>query len=157
MSFQSLSNDTLLAPIYALLLMDDCKLLLPQQDIAILELISDVQIDDQVGQNAVGQISFQNQMWPVVCFTKQLKITRKVPDTRQVCAVISNNGRYIGVLCDSVHNIEREKLLIQSIPECMHQVDMLASMLALQEDEILYMTSVSQLNDHLESLQQWVS
>lgn len=149
------------APIYAVLLMDNCKLLLPQQDITILELISDVRLGVQANEKqqstAVGQISFQGEQWPVICFTKQLEITQEVPDTRQVCAVLNNNGSYLGLLCDSVHNIEREHLTVQSIPPCMRQVDMLTSALAIQGDEILYITSVSHLNEFLNNFQQWAS
>ena len=158
---ESVLDAALVAPVYAVLLMDDCKLLIPQQDITILELISDVQIgapsDEKYQSAAVGGIAFQGEPWPVVCFTKQLEITLEVPSTRQVCAILNNNGNYLGVLCDSVHNIEREHLSVQRIPVCMRQVDMLTSALAIRGDEIFYITSISHLSEFLNNFQQWAS
>ena len=158
---QPVLDAAFVSSIYAVLLMDDRKLLLPQQDIAILELISDVQLgvqaDEKYQATAVGHISFQGEQCPVVCFTKQLEITQEVPDSRQVCVVLNNGGSYLGLLCNSVHNIEREQLIIQAIPPCMRQVDMLTSALAIQGDEIFYITSVSHLSEFLNNFQQWAS
>ena len=158
---QPVLDTAFVAPIYAVLLMDDCKLLLPQQDITILELISDVQLgtqaDGQYQSMAVGHIFFQGEQCPVVCFTKQLEITREVPDARQVCAILNNGGSYLGLLCNSIDNIEREHLIIQAIPPCMRQMDMLTSALAIQDDEIFYITSVSHLSEFLNDFQQRAS
>ena len=81
MAQQPVLDTAFVAPIYAVFLIGDCKLLLPQQDIAILELISDVQLgvqaDEKYQSATVGSISFEGALHPVVCLTEQLEITQK--------------------------------------------------------------------------------
>jgi hypothetical protein len=151
-------NPSILVPVYAVLLIDGCRLLIPQKEIAILELISDMQREVSINkkQNSVGYLPFQGESWPVFCLTGQLTISEEIPKTRQVCALLNdNNNNYLALLCDSIQNIERQHLLVQTIPACMRQVDMLISALAIYKEELLYITTISQLSEFLENYRPW--
>jgi hypothetical protein len=149
-------DPAVVAPVYALLLIDNCKLLIPQQDITTLELISDMQTDVEQGKPVVGYLSFNAELWPVFCLDNQLSITRQIPEARQVCALLEINGSYLGLLCDSIQNIERAHMFVEPIPACMRQADMLVSALAIHKEELLYVTSVFYIHEFVNNYRQWI-
>jgi hypothetical protein len=124
------------ARLYAVLQMDGIKLLLPQNEVVILESSTDVQ---------QGWIAFRGGEWPVYCLDAGFVPSLEPPPTRRICALLAHDEGFQGLLCDTLEQLPGERLTLHPLPRCMQQPDTLVTGLALQGEQVLYLTSSAQL------------
>ena len=114
-------------PSFALLSLDSYPLLLPQRDIALLELSSDLDHLTIPEQYNVASLSFQGQSWPTYCLAGDFSLRKSIPSSRYICAVLNDNEDYLGLLCDTIDSLAAAEFQLHPIPLCMQQNNMLAA------------------------------
>lgn len=135
---------------FAALRLGDCKLLLPQREVAVLELISDLQ--PSVTPGVAGELSFRDEQWPVYSLSDQLQLAPKTARSRRICVLLHDAGGsgYLGLACDEVGYLEREHLQLRAVPVSMRSDSMLVVAIALQPDAgPAWVTTVADLEQWL--------
>jgi hypothetical protein len=103
---------------FALLRFEQTRILVPRQDIRILELAIDMDRNDApVG--AVGWIAFGVQRCPVYCLSGDMSWLTEVPADRPICAVMAAEGHNFGLLCSEATLLHARDLAIHELPSAM--------------------------------------
>ena len=134
---------------FALLSFDSYPLLLPQRDIALLELSADLDHLAVPEQYNVASLNFQGQSWPTYCLTSDFSLRKSIPSSRYICAVLNDNENYLGLLCDTIDTLAAAEFHLHPIPFCMQQNNMLASALAVRDEEMLVLTTAARLHQFI--------
>lgn len=126
------------------------RLLLPQADVEILELLSQLRPAPVPGP--VGEIDYQRQPWPVYSLDKELALQTRADRSRYMCALLkSANGGFYALACDQVAHVAREGLELQRVPECMRTESMPVAALAAGEDRPLWLSTARRIERWLDA------
>ena len=135
---------------FAALQIGSRKLLVPQSDLAILELASDVQPSAVPG--TVGEINYLGQFCPVFSLTESMALNHQIDRASYLCALLHRGeGEYIGLTCEDVNSVDAEGIQLQSIPVAMESAGQLIGALALDGEEALWITSADRLKSWFEN------
>ncbi len=132
------------APLYAVLRIDDLRLLVSQSEIQTLEPATDLQ-RGRVEGGGVALISHGGIQSTVYCPTKDLCHMDEIPPTRRVCAVFKNGGDQFGILCDEVQVRDQGLPSRLPLPICMQKPDSPIQELALLEGVVASVATAASL------------
>ena len=128
--------------VYALLSMDDRKLLLAQRDIRTLEPVTDVIGRETDLDGALGYLRFEDRLWPVYALAGDLSVLGEIPASRRICALVNRPGGYFAIVCDQFDLVSGRGLRFQPTPACMVTPTSAIDALARHDNEIVLSCSV---------------
>ncbi|HYN54775.1 MAG TPA: hypothetical protein VES38_08730 [Methylotenera sp.] len=133
---------------YALIKLGSLNLMLLQDGIRTLESIADLESKEPPA-NGIGWISFQGSAWPVYCLTEDLGIHDTLPESYRICALLSIENGFVGLVCNEVILMAKNEVRPQSIPVCMVSANSPITALVHYEDSMACLTSPQLLADFL--------
>ena len=153
MSAQSLQPTSLDQPeaiqLYALMVLDNCKLLLAQRDIRTLEPVADIE-NPEKPPYTVGQISFEGQSWPVYSLTGEMTRSRHLEPSHRVCVLLATKKSYFGLVCDRLEVVHARELTLCPMPSCMIEPNAAINALAIHQGEIALVSTSNYLANFLQ-------
>lgn len=133
---------------FALLYLGGTRLLVPQQDIRLLDLVDDV---DRVKPLpcAVGWITYRQQRAPVFCLSARLEWQPDADKNHTICVLLEDRGNYFGLLCSEVAILQAEKIVFHDVPPAMRSLRSPFNRLAICGDMPACVSSSALLKDYL--------
>lgn len=135
---------------YALLRLDDLRLLVPQHEIRLLEPSVDVTLSDPPA-GGVGWIAFRQQRVPVFCLSAAHQWQAEAEQGRAICALLDADGRFFGLLCTEVSLIGAREAAFHEIPRAMTAPHAPFHRLALHGEDLACVSSAAQVFAYLPS------
>jgi len=133
---------------YAMLLMDDLKLLIPQEQIEAMESTKDIEHSEASGQDqVVGYIRFENRSWPVFSFSNNLTPLSSASLDRQFCILLHADNGSFGVLSEQALLLNPGAIQPQPLPECMVMKESPITALAIFAGEVICISSAERLSE----------
>lgn len=129
---------------FALLQVDQTRLVVPRDDIRILELAIDVDRNEPPS-HGVGWIVFGAQRCPVYCPSQAIEWMDAVAEDRQVCAVVAAEQQVFGLLCSEAGLIRNDEIAFQALPPAMATPDSPIRRLAIYQDAPACVSSAADL------------
>jgi hypothetical protein len=129
---------------FALLRLQETKLIVPRDDIRVLELAVDMQ-NDAPPPGGVGWVAVGLQRIPVYCLSPDLEWTAAIPRDRPICAVLGTGSDAFGLLCSEASLLNREAVSLHAVPMAMAAPDAPFGGLAIHDDTIACVTSAAAL------------
>ena len=127
---------------YAVLTMDNLRLLVPQHQVHALEPGFDALRSEG---DETRWIAVAGARSPVYCLSEDLKPIHEVPASRHICVLLNIGAGLFGVLCDQVVMLEQAGLEILPLPECMRTLNTPLQGLVLQGEQVLCVSSAQDL------------
>jgi hypothetical protein len=103
---------------FALLRLDRTNLIVPRNDVRIIELAIDLE-RDQPPPHGIGWILFDRQRCPVYCPSMELEWMDEVTDPRPICAVLTAEGVTFGLLCSEAKLLRSDDISFHDLPPAM--------------------------------------
>ncbi len=120
---------------YVLLTIEHRKLLLPQNEVRTLESVLDIRAQ-YPPVNGVGWLPFEHHHWPVYGMDAALNPLSTVPSNQRICAVLTLEGGYFGLLGTDVATVQGSAVELQPLPRAMAMPNTPLRSLALLGDHI---------------------
>ena len=134
---------------FALLTMADTSLRVPQNQIISLEPVLDIS-HAPPGRGNVGTIRFQSRSVPVYRLNNLRRTQQELTADHRFTVIFEYDGIYFGLLCKQMQSVSRDRLILNPIPVCMQQADMVFTALAIFDNSVIKVTSKTTLAMHLE-------
>ena len=135
--------------LYALLSLHHHALLLPQGDIRTLESVLDMNLGGQLA-NSVGWLPFEGDRWPVYGLDEGLNPCSGLPETQRLCALLSVESGYFGLLCQNIATLPGSAVRIRPLPTAMIKSGSPLRGLALYGDRVGLVSSAEALATFLD-------
>ncbi|MDP2826548.1 MAG: hypothetical protein Q8O52_28165 [Sulfuritalea sp.] len=135
--------------------MDQTKLIVPRDDIRILELTIDIDRNDPPARG-VGWIAFGQRRCPVYCPSMALEWMEKVSDDRPVCAVVATGEHVFGLLCTEATLVRNDEIAFHDLPAVMAASGSPIHRLAIHEGTPACVSSAAEMLADLLSGQAYV-
>lgn len=132
----------------AMLLFGQTHLLVPQRDIRVLDLVSDMDLSD-VPEGGIGWTEFRQQRIPVYCLSEQLEWRTELEPDRTICALLEAEREFFGLLCTEVSIIQAAQIDFFDIPAAMRMSNAPYDLLAMSGDTLACVSSASLLCTYL--------
>lgn len=135
---------------FAVLKFDGVRLLLPQPDVASVEIIQNID-EPQVSSGAIGTIVSGHIEWPVFALNAKLKILNRCPAAYKYCAAINFKGEAaFSLACEevSVMSVDIDDGLI-SVPRCMRTINCPVESIVLEGHQIMLVSETGALQKFL--------
>jgi len=132
---------------FAVLQIDNLQLAFPQYQIASVNLVSDIDTRTSAAEN-IGWIMKDNQAWSIYVMSNTLAILSSLPKQGRFCVCFHPvaGQHYIGLVVDAVMSLELHDLLVvQSLPDCMHNPQSPVTQIFKNEDKLVFMSDVEYL------------
>lgn len=129
---------------FALLRVDQTRLVVPRDDIRILELTIDVDRNEPPARG-VGWIAFGTRRCPVYCPSQEIGWMAAVAGDRQVCAVVAAEQRVFGLLCSEAGLIRNDEIVFQEISPAMAAPGSPIRRLAIYQNALACVSSAADL------------
>lgn len=129
---------------FALLRFEQTRILVPRQDIRILELAVDMDRNDAAA-GAVGWIAFGLQRCPVYCLSADMTWLTEIPADRPVCAVMADGGHNFGLLCSEAALLHVRDLVLHELPPGMRAPGLPFGQLALHSGALACVSSATRI------------
>lgn len=129
---------------YALLRLDDLRLLVPQHDIRLLEPSVDM-AKTAPPAGGIGWMTFRHQLVPVFCLSAELRWQADAEKSYAICALLEAEGRYFGLLCTEVGLLGADEVAFFEIPRAMAVPHAPFHQLALHGEHLACVTSASRI------------
>lgn len=99
----------------------DLRLALPQRDIRLVGLVSDLKLSAAGESHEVGWLLQKSgNSWPVYCFDEALDLKRPAPEGRHICLFFEAGGEILGILSDRVWSLAADTdIAVEPLPACM--------------------------------------
>jgi len=102
---------------------DGLYLLVPQDDVESVEIVSDVRSDYAIENGTIGWFNrhgYEPEI-PIFCLSGDLLLLSDVPESREYFVLLKTTENSVGILCDEVEslNVKAQNLRIQSMPAVM--------------------------------------
>ena len=136
---------------FALLRLEQTRLLIPQREIRVLDLVMDV-IRDNPPPSGIGWIGFRQQQCPVYAPSARLEWLMDVPADRTICALMEADGGIFGLLCTDITMVKSNEIALHAIPPAMAVSHSPINQLALYEGHLTCFTSARQILAHLPAI-----
>ncbi len=124
-------------PYYVLLVFEDRYLFIPQDDVYLVELITDVQkISNSIGP--IGYFLGYGLKSPVFCLAEDLSLLLEVPKNHEFIVLLKAEPQPLGVSCEMVETIDfkQKGLRPQDLPTLMKRPKSPLSQLLIYQDKI---------------------
>jgi hypothetical protein len=129
---------------YALLRLEQTRLLVPSQDIRILELAIDMDSNDTPARG-VGWIKFGSRRCPVYCPSMDMAWLTKVLADRPICAVLAAAGQSFGLVCSEATLLQTSDMVFHELPPAMSVPGLPFHQLAIHAGILVCVSSAEQL------------
>lgn len=129
---------------FALLHFDGTRLLVPQGDVRLLDLVADVD-QRSTPANGVGWITFRQERAPVYSLSAQLEWQSGMEANRTICALLEAEGYYFGVMCTEVGIVQAGQIALHEIPVAMRRAEAPFSDLAFWDNNLACVSSAIRL------------
>jgi len=136
---------------FALLRLEQTRLLVPQREIRVLDLAMDVARENPP-YGGVGWIGFRQQQCPVYSPSPRLEWLSNVPADRSICALMEADEGIFGLLCTEIAIVKSTELTFHAIPVAMATPHSPITRLALYEGHLACLSSATQIFRHLPPL-----
>lgn len=100
------------------IVIDGQSLLIAHRHVHSVEPILDVRMGTGEGR-AVGSMALGDLRWQVYSLDGNLDMISEVPRQRRACVLLKSDLGGVGFLCDEVHVIDNEALIMVPVPGCM--------------------------------------
>lgn len=137
---------------FALLRVDQTNLVVPRDDIRILELTVDVDRKEPPARG-VGWIAFGQQRCPVYCPSMTLDWMQDIPAERSICAVVATGENIFGLLCTEATLVRNDAITFHDMPAAMAAPGSPIRQLAVHEGRLACVSSAAALLADLLSTQ----
>lgn len=137
---------------FALLRVDQTKLVVPRDDIRILELTLDLDRNEPPARG-VGWIAFGQQRCPAYCPSMTLDWMQDVPAERSICAVVATGENVFGLLCTEATLVRNDAITLHDMPAAMTTPGSPICQLAIHEGSLACVTSAAAMLADLLSAQ----
>jgi chemotaxis signal transduction protein len=126
--------------LYVLLIFDGLYLLVPQDDVESVEIVSDIRHDYTMDNGVIGWFNrhgYEAEV-PIFCLSGDLLLSPDVPESREYFVLLKTAEHSIGILCDEVENLnlKLQNLRIQPMPAIMQSSTSPMSGLVIYQDLI---------------------
>lgn len=138
---------------FALLRFEHTRMLVPRQDIRILELAIDMD-RNEAPAGAVGWIAFGVQRCPVYCLSADMTWLTEVPSDRPVCAVMASGGHNFGLLCSEATLLHVRDLVLHELPPGMRAPGLPFGQLAFHSGALACVSSATRIMADLQRAQE---
>lgn len=129
---------------FTLLRLDRMKLIIPRDDVRVVELAIDLE-RDQPPPHGVGWIQFEQQRCPVYCPSMELEWMDELIDARAICAVLSTKGQTFGLLCSEATLLRSDGISLHDLPPAMAAADSPVDQLAIHEGTVACLSSAARI------------
>lgn len=129
---------------FALLRLDQTILLVPRNDIRVLELTIDV-VHDEPPPDGVGWIEYQRQAYPVYCLDDELRCSTDIITGRSACVILAADRHIYGLLCSEIVMSPPPGTVIHDMPIVMRSANSPIRGLATYAGHLACVTSARQL------------
>lgn len=133
---------------FALLRLEQTRLLIPQREIRVLDLVLDVTRENPP-PGGIGWIGFRQQQCPVYSPSSRLGWLSDVPTDRTICALMEGDEGVFGLLCTDIAMVKSNELAFHAIPAAMATPHSPINQLALYEGHLACLTTAAQIFAHL--------
>jgi hypothetical protein len=143
-----------IVPGWAVLVIDELWLAMPQRDVRQFALASDLEASGANLAQAGGQpLAGSGESWPVYSLDGSLQLQRATPKARSICVFFDAEGQTHGLLCDRVWSLaEDADLVVETLPGCIKGRPSPATGLAQFRNRIAMVTSRGALSAYLAHL-----
>lgn len=138
---------------FALLYLGETRLLVPQQDIRLLDLVDDVERVKPL-PCAVGWIVYRQQRVPVFSLSSRLAWQPDIEKNRTICVLLEDRGNYFGLLCSEVTILQAEKIIFHDVPPAMRAHRSPFNCLAMCGDMPACVSSSALLKDYMPPMEE---
>ncbi len=140
-----------MVPGWAVLVIDELYLVLPQRDVRQFGLASDLEAPGAELAQAGGQFpAGRGESWPVYSLDGSLQLQRATSEVRTVCVFFEAGGQTRGLLCDRLWSLaEDTDLAVEPMPGCAKGPPSPATGLAQFRDRIAMVTDRAALSSYL--------
>jgi hypothetical protein len=144
------------APGWAVLAIDELFLALPQRDICLFEVATDLQAREVNLAEAIGYFqTHRDESWPVYRLDGALQLQRAVSEKRRIYVFFEAQGQTRGLLCDRVWSLaEDADIAAEPMPGCIKGPPSPATGLTQFRDRIAMVTDRAALSSYLAYLQE---
>ena len=133
---------------FALLRLDRTNLIVPRNEVRIIELAIDLEMD-QPPPHGVGWILFDRQRCPVYCLSMELEWMDDVTGTRPICAVLNAKGVTFGLLYSEAKLLRTDELSFHDLPPAMVIPESPVQRLAVYEGGVACASLAARILDDL--------
>lgn len=134
----------------AVMSFDGVHLLLPQQDVATIEVATS--IDGEVdAAGSIGTMNSGGQKWPVFVLTSDFKTRPDRPETYKFCVGFNhdNQGSF-SIACEEVSSLSVEKASdLKPVHTCMRVSDCLVESLLLKDNNMMLVSNTELMHQFL--------
>ena len=125
------------------------RLAVPLSEVHSLSSVLDLD-DSQANAAVLAQVEVNGRELPAFGFDAELSALHAVPDDYRVCVNLGTEAPELGILCQSIENLD-ESVIEEMLPPCMSTVSSMVKGLALHDDEVLLCSNFAALVEHLSS------
>ena len=145
------STGQAIVPGWAVLVIDELWLALPQRDVRQFGLTSELEAPAANLPRAGGQFPAESgEFWPAYSLDGSLQLQQVTPEVRSVCVFFEAGGKTRGLLCDRVWSLaDNADLVVEPMPGCAKGPPSPATGLAQFRGRIAMVTDPSALSTYL--------
>lgn len=149
-----LASKSTVVSLYAIVSIDDRKLLIPQQEINSLESIFDLATTPQEPP-AVGAFTLAGELWPVFCLSSNLDVLLEIPNARRMCVLLKDDNHTLGLVCDQIEPLRQQDMRLQPLPPCMKTSTSPVQALVFHNEAVGCVTTTARLAKLIAGCKQW--
>jgi len=136
----------------AIISFDGIHLLLPQQAVATIELVSNIEKDSDRPES-IGTLNSGNRSWPAYALTSQLEKLADCPPIYKFCVAITHNDEdAFSIACEEVSTITvNQKNELKPIQSCMQISQNPVTHLLLKDNRFMLVSETDAMHHFLTS------
>lgn len=137
----------------AVLSFDGVHLLLPQHEVATIEVVNSI-IDENDTPGAFGTLKSAGREWPVFALTSDFEKQLECPSNYKFCVGINyeKQAEAFSIACEEVSTLKIENASdLKSVQACMRTPECPIEALVLKDDQLMLMSHVATMRQFLMS------
>jgi len=140
---------------YVLFVFDNLRLLIPQHEIRVVEIVDDVELHVEPEEAMAGVMGWVNQgeqQFPVFSLNQKLGLFSYMPPRRKYCVLLETEEEAVlGITCEELISLDGYKgnLHMQPLPACMPLPFSPITALAIYKNEVCCLSSAANLMQYL--------
>ena len=135
----------------AVLSFDGVNLLLPQHEVATIEVVNSI-IDENDTPGAFGTLKSAGREWPVFALTSDFEKQLECPSNYKFCVGINyvKQAEAFSIACEEVNTLKIENASeLKSVHTCMRTPECPIEALVLKDGQLLLMSDVATMRRYL--------
>jgi len=134
------------AKFHVVLHFDDIRLVVPQENIRMIEMIESVETYVEPEESMIGimgWVSYFEQQYPVFTLSAELHLLDSLPASRDFCVLLETPEEAIyGLSCDQVESLEiSSDMIYTDLPDCMFKAHSPIQSLMIRQNKVASMTN----------------